>query len=195
MKKKINRNVILGILIIMSFVLLVVSASLYVEYERDQRKFSVDSPDFTNKTSKEIAEIVDERRTDSTRQVPVTPVLFMIPFFSFVGVAVGAVVYYIMSDKTEKQQKKIIKTVKIAKTNTKIILKFLSHNERKVVENLLKNKGEMRQYELSYLPDLGKLRTHRILVNLERKGVITRERFGKVNKVVLNKELYEVLKD
>ena len=53
----------------------------------------------------------------------------------------------------------------------------------------------MRQYELSYLPELGKLRTHRILVNLERKGVISREKFGKVNKVSLNKELYEVLKN
>jgi uncharacterized membrane protein len=190
MKTKLNKNIVLGIVVIVSFVLLIISVPMYFEYERGQKQFSIDSPDFDNKNSEEISELIKERRG----KMP-NPFGFVIPFFSFVGLAVGAMVYYIMSDRTEKIEKKIKKTKQAAKHNTKIILKFLTTHERKVVEKLLENNGKMRQYELSYLPELGKLRTHRILVNLERKGVISREKFGKVNKVSLNKELYEVLKN
>jgi uncharacterized membrane protein len=190
----INRNILLGILIIVAFVMLIVTVSMYFQYERDQRRSSSDYPDFTNNTSEEIMEVLEERRLTSTKQAT-TPTSFMIPLFSFAGLIVGAAVYYIMSEKTEKQEKVIVKTRRAAKKNTKIILKFLTHQERKVVEKLMENKGKIRQYELSYLPDLGKVRTHRILKNLQTKGVITRERFGKVNKIALNKELYEVLKE
>ena len=178
----------------MAFVMLILTVSMYFQYERDQRRFSIDYPDFTDNTSEEIIKILEDRRLDSTKQAT-TPTSFMIPLFSFAGLIVGAVVYYIMSEKTEKQQKIIVKTKRAAKKNTKIILKFLTHQERKVVEKLMENSGKIRQYELSYLPDLGKVRTHRILKNLETKGVISREKFGKVNKIALNKELYEVLKD
>ena len=74
---------------------------------------------------------------------------------------------------------------------------FLPHNliVIRVVEILMENEGKVQQYELSHLPNLNKVKTHRILVNLEQKGIISKERLGKINKIVLNKELYEVLKD
>ena len=58
----------------------------------------------------------------------------------------------------------------------------------------MENNGKVQQYELSRLPDLNKLKTHRILLNLEQKGIIRKEKLGKINKIVLDKELYEVLK-
>jgi uncharacterized membrane protein len=193
-----NRNTILGILVIVAFMLLIVSIPMYFEYERQSKRFSIDSPDFEKKTQEEIVQIVNDRRannTDGKSPIQTSPIQFMIPFFSFIGLAVGAVVYYLMSEQVETKEKKIQTTVKIAKKNTKIILKFLNKQERNVVEKLMENGGKMRQYELSYLPELGKVRTHRILKNLETKGVISREKFGKVNKIALNKELYEVLKE
>ena len=70
---------------------------------------------------------------------------------------------------------------------------FLNSDEKKVIEMLLENNGKVPQYELSHLPNLNKLKTHRILLNLELKGIIHKERIGKINKIILNKELFEVL--
>ena len=80
------------------------------------------------------------------------------------------------------------------KKNSKIILNFLTTQERKVIETLLENDGKVQQYELSHLPNLNKVKTHRILINLEQKGIIHKEKLGKINKIILNKELYNVLK-
>ena len=111
----------------------------------------------------------------------------VLSIIAFIGLLVGTIVYYIMSDKVIRQE------VSLGK-NSKIILNFLTGQERKVIETLLENEGRVQQYELSHLPNLNKLKTHRILVNLEQKGIIHKEKLGKINKIVLNKELYNVLK-
>ena len=64
-----------------------------------------------------------------------------------------------------------------------------------MIETLLENGGKVQQYELSRLPNLNKVKTHRILLNLEQKRIIHKEKLGKINKIVLDKELYDVLKD
>jgi len=110
------------------------------------------------------------------------------PIMGFLGAIIGAIlVYFLMSRITRTQQ--------VQKKNTKIILNFLTDPEKKVIELLLNNHGTTFQYELNRIPGLSRVKTYRILQNLENKKIITKENFGKVNKVVLNKELFEVLKE
>ncbi len=179
-----NRKIILGLGIIISFALLLFSISLYYNYQHELRQKSRLSPDLIKTMSNtEIISFLEERRSEE----PSFYSFYLFPFMGFIGLLVGTIVYYLMADKVTKQDQSL-------KKNTKIILNFLTGQERKVIETLIENGGKVQQYELSHLPNLNKLKTHRILLNLEQKGIIHKERLGKINKIVLNKELYEVLK-
>jgi len=184
MDLKNNRKIILGIGIIISFVLIIISLSLYINYQQNIRQESRLNPEVIEKMDiDEIKYFLEQRRNTD----PTFHSFYLIPFFAFIGLLIGTIVYYIMSDKVIKKEKSL-------KKNTKIILNFLTTQEKKVIETLMENGGKVQQYELSHLPNLNKLKTHRILLNLEQKGVIHKEKLGKINKIVLNKELYDVLK-
>jgi len=181
---KSNRKIILGVSIIISFALLIFSISLYFNYRHDTREESrLDHDVIDSMTSEEIKDFLTERRDSQ----PTFRSFYLIPFIGFIGLLVGTLVFYIMSDKVVQQEKSL-------KKNTRIIVNFLTGQEKKVIETLLENDGKVQQYELSHLPSLNKLKTHRILFNLEQKGVIKKEKLGKINKIILNKELYDVLK-
>ena len=176
-----NRKIILGIGIVISFALLIFSISLYFNYQHDLRQESrLDHELISGMSSEEIIELLDQRKAEQ----PQFHSYYLLPFVAFIGLLIGTLVYYIMSDKIIHQEQSL-------KKNSKIILNFLTGQE--VIETLMENEGKVQQYELSHLPNLNKLKTHRILVNLEQKGIIHKEKLGKINKIVLNKELYEVL--
>lgn len=85
-----------------------------------------------------------------------------------------------------------------AKTSAKsddkdIILKFLNMSERKVVESLIEKKGEILQSEISRMDGMTKLKTHRAVRDLERKGVIKRESHGKTHRIILSKDIKEAI--
>lgn len=180
-----NRKLILGIGIIISFALLIISISLYYNFQHEERTGSrIDLNNIDNITLEELKLIQEARWSEA----PIFHSFYLIPFIGFFGLLVGTIVYYMMSDKVIQQEKSLQK-------NTKIILKFLSPQERKVIDILLENQGKIQQYEISHLPNLNKVKTHRILNNLEQKGILHKEKLGKINKIVLNKELFDVLKD
>jgi len=110
-----------------------------------------------------------------------------LPITGFLGMLAGAIIFYFMANRVNKN-------INTQKKNTRIILNFLSPSEKKVIETLMSNNGQAFQYELNRITGLSRVKTHRILENLEAKGIITKEKYGKINKVILNKELFEVLK-
>ncbi len=179
-----NKRIIVSFGIIISFALLLFSVSLYYNYQHESRQKTRLSPEsIRTMSNEEIVKFLEERRPE---QLSIHS-FYLLPFIGFIGLLVGTIVYYLMADKVTKQQQTL-------KKNTKTILNFLTGQERKVIETLLENNGKVQQYELSHLPGLNKVKTHRILSNLEQKGIIHKEKLGKVNKIVLNKELYDVLK-
>ena len=126
---------------------------------------------------------------DLNRIGPERPAAFFLisPIMGFLGAIIGAIiVYFLMS--------RITKTQIVQKKNTKIILNFLTDHEKKVIELLMNNNGQTFQYELNRIPGLTRVKTHRLLKSLSDKGIITIDKYGKINKVILNKELLEVLK-
>ena len=121
-------------------------------------------------------------------------------------VAVIPISYYFISQrlesKLEKNMKVMLKLVgrnNIKEKNTKeiinkdAILKFLNFNERKVLEKLIKKKGEVLQSEISNMDGMNKLKTHRAIKNLEMKGVITTENKGKTKQIILSKDIKNIL--
>lgn len=74
-----------------------------------------------------------------------------------------------------------------------IILNFLSYNEKKVVNKLIEQKGSALQSEISRMESMGKVKTHRIVKDLEKKGIIIIEKYGNTNRINLTENLRKIL--
>lgn len=92
-------------------------------------------------------------------------------------------------DKNEIE-KKPPDTDKSSKT---LILKFLDYGENQVIKKLIENNGTILQSEISRMPNMGKVRAHRIITDLKKKEIITLENYGKTNRIHLTEEAKNVL--
>lgn len=99
------------------------------------------------------------------------------------GISSGFVVYGILNAKIEKQEKAL-------KTNLNIILKFLTHDERLIVELMNDNRGQATQSQIGHLPNMTRLRAHRAVKKLEERGIIIVLKEGKLNILKLSDDLY-----
>lgn len=72
-----------------------------------------------------------------------------------------------------------------------VALRLLEPDERRVVEALKDSGGEMLQKDISYDLDLSRVKTHRILVKLLKRGVVTAEKYYNTNRIELADWLME----
>jgi hypothetical protein len=100
----------------------------------------------------------------------------------FFGVGSGLIVYNILNATLEKQKK-------IVQTNMSIIMKFLSPDEREIVQLMGEKEGMTTQSEMAKLPRMTRLKAHRIVKKLENRGIVHVEKYGKINVVRLVEEL------
>jgi len=63
--------------------------------------------------------------------------------------------------------------------------RLLESEERRVVDALVKAGGSLLQKELSWETGFSRVKTHRILVRLLRRGVVTSEKYYNTNRVTL----------
>jgi predicted transcriptional regulator len=118
-----------------------------------------------------------------------------------VVILVVPISYYFISknleEKMEKNLRAITKLVDSKKddsltTKTKgngNILKLLTPNEKIVIEYLIEKNRPILQSEISRMEDMTKLKAHRVVKELQSKGLIKLESQGKTNKITLNEEL------
>ena len=98
------------------------------------------------------------------------------------GVFSGLVMYNLLNSTIERQKK-------VVKTNSDIIMKFLSPEDREVVRLLIGKEGMTTQSEIARLPRMSRLKAHRIVKKLEDRGIVHVEKYGKVNIVRIVDEL------
>lgn len=119
--------------------------------------------------------------------------------------AVVPLSHHFASQKLEKRMEENIRVIsklvnknnhplkKEQKENDKnIILKFLNPNERVILKKLIENKGTVLQSEISRMEGMTKLKTHRTVKDLERKGVIKTETYGKTNRIILTEDIKDI---
>lgn len=114
------------------------------------------------------------------------PLFNLLPILATFGVLVGMGAYYIMSQKIETKDDTI-------KKNGEIILKFLAADEKKIISKLLDNDGKVLQAEISRMDGMTKVKSHRLIKRMLKRGIIEVEAFGKTNIVKLPKTLRESL--
>ena len=113
------------------------------------------------------------------------PLWVIIVSLSSLGLFVGLTTYYILSTKINKvkskSEKNLIKILDIFEENNKKILKFI-----------IENKGSVTQSSLSRALNFDKVKTSRMISELESKGIIRKEKKGMTNKISLSSDLSEI---
>lgn len=107
----------------------------------------------------------------------------LIPIFLGIGFIIGVGAFYFLY-KGET-------TVKKLKPET--LLPLLNKDERKIISKLIDRKGEAIQTELSKIEGLGKVKVHRIVKKLEKRGAVEIEAHGKTNLIKLKKEIRDLI--
>lgn len=162
-QKKHGRNIILGIGIISLFLFIVFILTSY----------------FKSKNSTVLCESCNTCSWNVSA-------FDVIPVLVTLAIMIGAGTYYFMQQKIEAKKESL-------KKNTRVILKLMNADEKKLVEILIDNHGKALQAELTRLPGMNKVKSHRIVRKLEERGVITIEKYGKTNYIKLNDEIKEGL--
>jgi len=109
---------------------------------------------------------------------------FVYLFIILSAIFIGSLVYYLSSIKIETQREMISK-------NINLVLSFLDTNERQILNEIIKNNGEILQSDLT--GKFGKLKSHRMIKKLQKQGVIEVKNNGKTNKIFLKDELKKEL--
>jgi len=109
---------------------------------------------------------------------------FILLFIVLSSIFVGSLLYYLFSLKIEEKDKCLCK-------NMEILNSILDNDEKRVIDKLSLNNGEIKQTVISGIYD--KTKAHRILKKLEDKRIITLVKSGKTNTIKLNEELKKEL--
>lgn len=77
----------------------------------------------------------------------------------------------------------------VKSSNMEVILSLLKNNERKIISYLIQNDGKVLQSEISRLDGIGKVKAHRHVAVLIKRGIIIKESQGKTNMLFLSNEI------
>jgi len=109
-----------------------------------------------------------------------------IPVIASIAIIVGAGTYYLMAGRIESKEKSL-------KNTSEVLLRFLNPEEKKLVNALIENNGKVLQAEITRLPGMTKLKSHRVIQRLVDRGVIEKDKVGKTNIVRFTKEIKDGL--
>ncbi|MCX8166300.1 MAG: winged helix-turn-helix transcriptional regulator [Candidatus Micrarchaeota archaeon] len=97
---------------------------------------------------------------------------------SIVGVFSGFSFYFLISYTLKKEKSLIKKTIELVR-------KFLSDDEKRVIDALLEKQGLITQSDVSRLFGFSRVKTHRVIKRLEKRGIVYIDKQGKINYVRL----------
>jgi len=115
----------------------------------------------------------------------VIPIPIMIIILSSLGLFIGSLAYYFLVSRYAKEKKTINKDIKLT-------LNFLEPNEKILIRELIKNKKGVKQAELEKLTGFHRVKVHRLLDKLVKKGVIEKKAIGKIKIIELDPHLKEI---
>ena len=176
-----QRVFLVGILV--AIVLVGLSAYFFMFFQALHQKPPVSQEQLEQMSKKQLVDYILLKQAEGGPKSG----YFFVPIAVFVSALTGVAVSYYLLVRAETASKS-------ARVSAEIILSLLRDDERRIVQLLLDNGGQMRQYELVHMTGLNKVRVHRALKALEDRGVVEIQKIGKVNNVRLRRELYDALR-
>ena len=110
-------------------------------------------------------------------------------FEAMLGIALGGVLIGALSFRLLSEQ--VQTTTHTLQHNTQLVLGLLNADEQACVEFMLQHNGKAFQHELARLPNMNRLKAHRIVTRLSERNVVEVESNGKARHVKLLAGLYK----
>jgi hypothetical protein len=117
---------------------------------------------------------------------------WQMPLFAAIGFASGAIAYYVIfpeiNPRIESNSSKVIDPLDA-------VMRVLEPDERRLVEALKEAGGRMLQKEAARKIGFTRVKTHRVVARLARRGVISVQKLGKgkTNQIAISSWLYRTL--
>jgi uncharacterized membrane protein len=112
-------------------------------------------------------------------------VLFVLPLVVVVAVLGYAMVFPELTDEKPKQKPSSVPVVEKGESALGAVLRVLNEDERKVIETLVTGGGTMLQKDIRWKTGLSRVKTHRILHRLAKRGIVSAEKYYNTNKITL----------
>ncbi len=92
-----------------------------------------------------------------------------------------------VSDPAEFNNREVIdESSTEEESSIEVVLRLLETDERRVVEVLLEAGGSLLQKDISWKTGFSRVKTHRVLVRLLQRGVVTSEKYYNTNRITLS---------
>lgn len=117
-------------------------------------------------------------------------VLFVVPLFVAFSVLGYSLTFPNLSVEKSKEETSP-PIVKKGESTLDAVLRVLNDDERKVTETLIAEGGTMLQKDIRWKTGFSRVKTHRILFRLAKRGIVSAEKYYNTNKIVLARWLTE----
>jgi uncharacterized membrane protein len=93
-----------------------------------------------------------------------------------------------VSDPAEFSNREVIdeSSTEEESSSIEVVLRLLETDERRVVEALLEAGGSLLQKDISWKTGFSRVKTHRVLVRLLQRDVVTSEKYYNTNRITLS---------
>ena len=112
-------------------------------------------------------------------------VFFVVPLVIAVSVTGYALVFPELSEDKLKGKRASVPTVEKGESALDAVLRVLNEDERKVIDTLVAEGGTMLQKDIRWKTDLSRVKTHRILLRLAKRGIVSAEKYYNTNRITL----------
>jgi len=112
-------------------------------------------------------------------------VLFVVPIIIAVSVTGYALVFPELSEDKLKGKPASVPTVEKGESALDAVLRILNEDERKVIDTLVAEGGTMLQKNIRWKTGLSRVKTHRILLRLAKRGIVSAEKYYNTNRITL----------
>ncbi|HVQ00346.1 MAG TPA: hypothetical protein VMT57_02410 [Candidatus Thermoplasmatota archaeon] len=186
-----NRKTILlivSIIVLASFIVVTVNDWINVERQRQENQR-------INQTAP--GQPAPPRPEDQVIKVPLSTVLLAIGLI--------LIVFYFSYNFLQKQFSRELSVISNIATETKeknpsyspedvntTIMGLLNPHERQIVKHLVESHGTCLQSDIGRLNNMGKVKAHRYLQNLQKMGVVKIEPYGNTNKVTIAENVKKI---
>jgi uncharacterized membrane protein len=112
-------------------------------------------------------------------------VLFVVPLVVAVTVLGYALIFPEFGESKLEGKLSSAPAVEREKSTIDAVLRVLNDDERKVIETLVAEEGTMLQKDIRWKTGLSRVKTHRILFRLAKRGIVSAEKYYNTNKITL----------
>lgn len=126
-------------------------------------------------------------------------VLIIVVIASIIGISYGMKRQFLkhqeaLLPKDNRQNKMITSNGDLdAPPYKQVMTKMLSDDENRIINELINQKGSALQSQISRLPDMGKVKAHRILKELKKKEIVNITANGKTNEISLKDDIKDMI--